>query len=91
MDRGMGALYFILFVISIFWIMHRRLAEKQVLMLLFAIVIPFLVLTALSNKGDRYIVPVFPFAALLTSRMLLEVRKKYIWCFMHLDLLKFQR
>jgi hypothetical protein len=70
LDVGMGMLYFILFIASLLWILHRRMFDKQVLALLFAIAIPYLILTALSSKNDRYIVPVLPFVALITSRVL---------------------
>jgi len=78
MDINMGALYFVLFVVSLIWVLRKRPIEKPVQMLLFAIVLPYLILTAVSNKDGRYIVPILPFAALITSRMLLDIKKKDI-------------
>ncbi len=78
MDINMGALYFVLFIVSLIWVLRKRPIEKPVQMLLFAIALPYLILTAVSNKDGRYIVPILPFAALITSRMLLDVNKKAV-------------
>jgi len=69
MSTGMG-LYFLLFILALAILLYRRSIDKPTFLLMSAIVIPYLILTALSNKDPRYIVPIFPFVALITSRAL---------------------
>ena len=74
MSNGMG-FYFLLFIIGLVLLLYKRKIEKSTFLLISAIVIPYLILTALSNKDPRYIVPIFPFAALITSKALENVSK----------------
>lgn len=64
--------FFILFLISIFFI----LKNKDKIDLFYYILIPLIIFTFLHNKKDRYIMPLLPFIAISISYLILIIKNK---------------
>ncbi|NMX21205.1 hypothetical protein C5S30_01955, partial [ANME-1 cluster archaeon GoMg4] len=71
LSEGMGIVFFVLAIASLILLARNR--DKNSLFILVSIAVPYLILTAVSNKGGRYITPVLPILALSTSLFLTQL------------------
>ncbi|MHC1587260.1 MAG: ArnT family glycosyltransferase, partial [Candidatus Syntropharchaeia archaeon] len=71
LDVSMGLLFFVLALFSLIFLLKRK--DKSAVFFFISIVIPYLILTAMSNKGDRYILPILPVLAVSTAIFLREL------------------
>ena len=71
LDVSMGLLFFVLALFSLIFLLKRK--DKRAVFFFISVIIPYLILTAMSNKGDRYILPVLPVLAVSTAIFLREL------------------
>jgi 4-amino-4-deoxy-L-arabinose transferase-like glycosyltransferase len=76
-DFSTGLIFFLLFLTAVVWFCWRKKLKRHEKSIILAIVVAYLILTFISNKDNRYILPVLPYSAMLTGAFLSDICETY--------------
>ncbi len=77
LDFSMGLIFTVIFFAGIAWMAYRKKLSRHEYSMLFAVLTIYVVLTFLSNKDNRYILPALPYIAMLTGAFVSDVVRTY--------------
>jgi len=77
LDISLGIVFMVAFLIAIVYLFYRGKADIHVKSMVFSFLVIYVILTFLSNKDHRYILPVLPYVALVSGLFLSELSSEF--------------